>query len=113
MKVLGITVGYNDLLPDWTDLIGKSRAILLSWVHHGLSLFGKISVINTLVASLFVYRMSVLPAICRTDVQKTEALFTEFLWQGKKAKISLHTLKQNTRNGGARLVDLTRKRLCN
>ena len=34
----------------------KVRSILNSWKNRGLSLLGKVQVVNSLVASLFVYK---------------------------------------------------------
>ena len=54
------------------------------WKMRGLSLFGKILVINTLIGSLFVYRMAILPQIPENYIRQVHKLFSDFIWNGKK-----------------------------
>ena len=70
---------------------------------------GKINVINTLVASLFVYKMSTLPRISNTMEKQMNQMFNKFLWNGHKPKIPLSTLQLLKRDGSMQLVDLSRK----
>ena len=43
--------------------------------------------INSLIASLFVYKIAVLPTIPETLVLKIEVMFNKFLWGGHKPKV--------------------------
>ena len=62
IKVLGVTIAHEDILEkNYENMVEKVRKILNSWQNRGLSLLGKVQVINTLVASQFVYKMMVLP----------------------------------------------------
>ena len=63
------------------------------WYYHRMSLIGKVTVINSLMASLFVYKMQVLPVIDDTLIDQIETIILDFLWQGKKEKIALPILK--------------------
>ena len=110
ITVLGITISHDDLVEkNYQDLVAKTRETLNSWQNRNLTLIGKVQVVNTLVASLFVYRMMVLPTIPRYLVKKIDNMIREFLWNGKKAKIA-YTILQNPKDqGGLNLVNLTKK----
>ena len=112
VNILGIYTGTDlesCMNQNYDPLIEKSRRILNSWKNRHLSLFGKINVINTLVASLFVYRMTVLPSMDVVRTKTMDQIFNEFLWNGAKPKISLRILRFSKKNGGQKLVDLTAK----
>ena len=76
------------------------------WKSRSLTLIGKISIINTLVASLFVHKMQVLPAVPYKLVKTLDTLLTDFIWNGKRAKVSLKTLRKKKKCGGLNLVDI-------
>ena len=94
---------------NYGNIVTKAQSILLAWGNRNLSLFGKILLINTLMASLFVYKMSVLPSIPSIFTKKLDQLCESFLWNGKKAKISLKTLQRNKQDGGVGLVNFQLK----
>ena len=82
------------------EMITKIKGILTKWKSRQLSLLGKITVVNTLKASLFVYKMTVLPTIKDKYVEKIDKLIQAFIWDNKKPKISKQKLKCNKRDGG-------------
>ena len=43
------------------------------------------------------------------QIKLVKKIFAEFLWNGKKAKIALYTLKQSKDQGGLKLIDLESK----
>ena len=65
IKVLGIIVNYDsdNAEQNYGPLVPKIKKTLHSWSTRGLSLLGKVLVINSLIASLFVYKCMVLPSI--------------------------------------------------
>ena len=67
---------------------------------------GKVLIVNTLVASLFVHKMMVLPGISEEHVKQIENLIEEFLWNKHKPKIPLWQLQLNKLQGGLNLVNL-------
>ena len=110
ISVLGVTISHEDIVQkNYNDIIKKARQTLFSWKNRGLSLIGKVQVINTLVASLFVYKMMVLPTIPKNIVRTMDNIFREFLWSGKKAKIAYPILQNPKDQGGLNLVHLTKK----
>ena len=110
IEVLGVKVTHDNILEDnYTVLLNKSVNVLNNWANRGLSLIGKITVINTLVASLFVYKMTVLEIIPEKVVRTFESIIAQFIWSGKKAKIALKILQSAKSIGGLELVDLRKK----
>ena len=67
-----------------------------------LSLMGKIQVINALVGSLFMYKMTVLPNVPDKVIQRVESIIKDFIWNGKRAKIKFEMFKTNKGNWGFR-----------
>ena len=74
-----------------------------------LSLLGKILVCNSLVVSLFVYKMNILPLLDENYYRKYDGLMQNFIWEGKHPKISLSILQGNKEQGGLGLIDLRTK----
>ena len=112
INVLGITIAQENIVDkNYQVLIGKTKATLKAWYNRGLSLIGKIQVVNTLVASLYVYKMMVLPSIPRKLLQCIDNIIRDFLWDGKKAKIAYHILQNPKKEGGLNLVNLRHKEI--
>ena len=110
ITVLDVTITHDDLLSkNYTGIIEKARKILYSWQNRGISLIGKVQVINTLIASLFVYKMMVLPMIPKAMIKNLDNLVREYLWDGGKAKIALEVLQNPKNEGGLNLVNFHRK----
>ena len=111
VNILGITVHHsgNVMELNYGPIIKKAEGILNAWKKRSLSLEGKIMVINTLVASLFVYPMMVLPTITMTYIRKMESMIRDYLWDGRKAKIALSILQKPKECGGLKLVDFKAK----
>ena len=78
---------------------------------EGLSLIGKVTVINSLVVSLFSHRLAVLPILPGHLVEEIERMIVEFVWNGKKPKIPYRMLCANKSDGGIGLCDIKKKDL--
>ena len=110
ITVLGITISHDDLnTKNYDALPRKVDDILGSWQNRGLSLIGKVQVVNTLIASLFVYKMMVLPSIPIATVKSVDNKIRNFLWNGKKSKIAYNILQNKVEDGGLNLVNLKNK----
>ena len=112
VNVLGVQVCYdNDLAlqVNYQPLIEKTRAILENWTRRKLSLLGRISIVNTLIASQFVYKMTVLPNIPVRLQRSLDEIIIKFIWNNSKPKIALSILTSAKRNGGAELVNFQKK----
>ena len=110
ISVLGVTIAHEDIVEkNYNNIVEKTQNILNSWQHRGLSLLGKIQVVNTLVASLFVYKMMVLPRIPKNIVKSVDNEIRNYIWDGKKSKISYSVLQNPKSEGGLNLVNLNLK----
>ena len=65
--------------------------------------------VNTLVGSLFVCKMLVLPMIPKNVVKTIDNIIRDYLWRGKKSKIAYNILQLSKNEGGLNLVNLQRK----
>ena len=113
INVLGvwITHGENLLELNYDATIQKAQCILDTWSKHSLSLIGKVLIVNALVASLFVYKMFVLPRMSSKYLSKITDIIVKFLWNNGTSKISLAILQNNKECGGLGLVSLERRDL--
>ena len=114
INVLGVDVlnskDEDTLLQiNYDKVIERASSVLNQWRARGLSLLGKILIINTLVSSLFVYKMSVLPPIPEKYVKKLNTLMNQFLWNMRKPKIPIEILQIPKKYGGAGLVNFEMK----
>ena len=110
ITVLGVIISNEEILnKNYEVTIEKVKRVLGSWENRNLTLMGKVQVVNTLVASLFVYKMMVLPCIPTTIVKRIENIIREYIWNGKKSKIAFNTLQLPKQEGGLNLVNLTKK----
>ena len=113
INILGVKVSNNEDLNklNYKPMFKQIENIMRNWKNRGLSLFGKIMIINTLVSSLFVYKMSVLPCMPESYIKKLDVMMNDFLWDSKKPKIKLSTLQNDKYLGGAGLVNFRMKDL--
>ena len=110
INVLGVDVAHSQVLErNYTQLIQKVSNITKCWSRRNLSLCGKITIVNSLIGSLFVYKMTVLPTMPETIINKLNKIIENFLWNGRKPKIKLTTLQANYEQGGLKLVNLALK----
>ena len=110
INVLGVTIAHEDIvMKNYNAIIDKVKTTLNAWFNRGLSLMGKVQVVNTLIASLFVYKMMVLPPIPDGIVKKVDCEIRKFLWGGKKSKIAYNILQNPKKEGGLGLVNLRKK----
>ena len=111
INTLGVNL-YNDnelREQNLMEVVNKMEAISNMWYYRTMSLMGKVVVINSLMASLFVYRMQTIPLLSDRLAQKIDDMFNKFLWHGKKPKISLQILQKKKEDGGLGLVDIRAK----
>ena len=112
INVLGVDLDidiHHCLEINYRRVTDKVKAVLAGWKSRSISLIGKVMVINSLAASLYVYPMSVLPKIPEKFIKEAESTFEAFLWNGHKPKVSLEVLKLPKNGGGLGLVDLKLK----
>ena len=114
IKVLGVVITNNHedrLTLNYSTLMPKIENILKMWKQRDLSLFGKIMIVNSLVMSLFIYKIAVLPMIPKCFINQLDLMIKDFIWKGGKPKIPTTIILGSKENGGAGLIDLRKKEL--
>ena len=110
INTLGIDLHDSSLLhKNFEVVIAKVKAVASTWYYRKLMWMGKVLIVNTLMSSLLVYRLQILPKIPDTLIEKFENIVKEFIWQGQKPKLSMSTLKSCKEHSGLGLVDLKAK----
>ena len=111
IEMLGITItnGPHQTNKDYEKCLEKMRNVSNLWYNRNLSINGKVLLINTLMGSLFVYPMSVLPPMSPSQVKTFYEIVSHFLWKGKRAKIPLQVLQNPRELGGLKLVNVELK----
>lgn len=70
---------------------------------------GKVLIINSLCASLFVYKLAVLNMLPKQFVTQFNKIIHSFIWNNGKPKLALEKLFNSTELGGLKLVDISAK----
>ena len=112
INVLGVWISHDKeeiISLNYKPILDKMAATLKVWGKRSLSLLGKVLIINSLIASLFVYKMTVLPMIPEYLISGIRKEIEKFLWNGARPKIPYDTLCRSKSNGGLGLVDLSIK----
>ena len=89
INILGVHIANTDqdlIKLNYDTVLDKIKKVLETWSHRSLSLIGKVQIINSLVASLIVYKGMVLPRITNQLHEAMKKEIGKFLWDGKKAK---------------------------
>ena len=113
LNVLGIIINVNDLNNIEKDnldkLLNKAKATLATWQILQLSLQGKIQIVNSLVGSLFVYSMQIMPIMSKQTHSKIKKMLSDFIWNARKPKVKYETLSLSFEDGGCKLSDLLKR----
>ena len=99
--------GADQLYP----LLDRAQATLKQWKNRNLTLMGRVLVVNTLIASLYVYIMQ---CVCNPDpnfFMKYDALIHAYLWGGQRAlaKVPRKLLQLPKALAGLNLVNIRAK----
>ena len=93
-------VDTNPASNQLTDILIKGKQVLKNWYYRTLTLTGKINIVNTLFASLFVYVLQVIDNPSSQFYVDFYSIVNDFLWRGKKSKIPLAQLQLSKSKGG-------------
>ena len=110
ISALGVIMPIDSLQEveeiNMNETIEKVRQTINTWKMRNLTLQGKIAVVNSLIASLFVYKMQVLPEMSDVMRKKVTKMISDFIWNGRKPKLKYQILTLSQENGGRKLVDI-------
>lgn len=111
-KVLGVYIGANEEEArdrGWREIIKKVKNIMNMWKGRGLTLKGKVTVVNALILS----RINHVLGVCELPqwaLNSLNAEISSFLWRGKGNSIAHRVLIANKREGGLGLIDISVKK---
>lgn len=110
VKILGIWIfrddsSQNNMAWNFGPLLNKIKSACETWGHRSLSLKGKVTVINSRLISLLQYPCASIttPPQVFSEYRK---IVSNFIWNGRKAKIAYKTLILPIAKGGLNLMDL-------
>ncbi len=110
VKYLGIEISKNlDQLykHNYDQLEIKIKQDLNRWSLLPLSLFGRIDAIRMNILSRFLYLFKALPLyINETTFKGWDRMLLKFIWDNKKTRVKMKTLKLAKRHGGLALPSL-------
>ena len=107
IKGLAVHYSYDPILLREKNVIenlDKIKNLLNLWSCRGLSLYGKVTVIKSVVIPKFVYKCSLLP-VPDEIVKELNRLVYRFLWNGTDKLIRLSTINDYAK-GGLKMIDL-------
>ena len=107
-KALGVwfSVKPEEMITlNYEEKVEEIKNLLSCWSYRRLTLFGKIAVLKSLVASQLVYVLSPLP-LNENPITEVNKLFYTFLWNGKGDKIKRDTMIGNYNKGGLKVIDI-------
>ena len=76
------------------------------WSKQNLSPIGRIAIIKTLLLSKLNHQLTTLPCNNPDLLSKIQAIFFNYLWEGKPDKISRLTITQPYLKGGLKMVNI-------
>ena len=114
IETLGLKFECDSATGNCTEnfekIIRKVDKVCAAWMNRSLPLIGKILVINTLMASLFVYDLAVIINLNHEEIKIVKQKTHSFLWNGKcTGRISMNTLTKPKLEGGWKLVNIKAK----
>ena len=113
IEVLGISLfpdTKETTIVNYNSVIDKIDKTIQLWSSQKLTLFGKISIINTVLLSKFIYRFSCLPSPNSMLIKAIEDKFLDFLWgPNKRHAISKGTITNMRHNFGLKFPCLSTK----
>ncbi len=100
VKLLGVWFGPDlQLDRNWDEVTSKVASLTQKWAERKLSLKGRAEVANTYIASIIIYRLTVVP--CPSPrLTRLERLLFRFLWKGRVPLVRRSICCQHPLKGG-------------
>ena len=84
----------------------KIKNSIQSWSKRTLTLFGKVTIIKSLIVPQLTYLLSILPNRGHNYLKDIYSLIFNFLWDNKPSKIKREIILQKTNQGGLNITDI-------
>ena len=109
IKVLGI-IYENDIQKmtenNFERKKGEIHATIKDWQKRYLTIYGKICVIKSLIIPKLTHLFAALPNPSPDFLKELNTILFNFVWNGKRDKISRKSLVQPIEYGGAGMIDV-------
>ena len=111
IDMLGVIIKNTDRQSNegFDTCIEKMANVSELWFHRNATLTAKILLINSLMSSLFIYKMCVLPLMSDKQLNRIRDVIVKFLWKGKRPKIPLKILQLPKKQGGMGLCNFNER----
>ena len=103
VKFLGIYVG-NHPEKNWDEKLKKIKRTLLLWKRRDLTIFGKITIIKSLVLPIITFT-SQSTCVPPDAVKHINRILFDFIW-GKRYRIKRNIMYQDILRGGVNMIDM-------
>ena len=112
VNILGII--FTTTLSDFPSaninpIMVKMNNLSKIWGKRKLTLFGKRTIIDTLLVSQLIYRLSVIPTPDLHCMKQIDGILFNFLWDNKPHKIAKSLVCNTYNNAGLKMVDIYHK----
>ena len=95
----------NAVNINYADKIEKAQDWVSRWSRRYLTLYGKVTVIKTLLVSQFVYLIIPLLTPPKETLNKIQADLYKFIWGGKPDKIKREVTNNYKEHGGLNMIE--------
>lgn len=109
VDILGVVIPENlEYLcsVNYDNKLKKMDKILQLWKGKSITLYGKISIINSLIIPQFIYLCMSLTVPSQIFFKEYERRIFDFIWDGKPEKIKRKVLYYEYKYGGFKLLNL-------
>ena len=97
----------NIVTRNYEEKIAKANEWAVRWSRRYLTLFGKITIIKTLLLSQFVYLIVPLLSPPATTINRIQTDMYKFVWGGKPDKIKRAVTNNTKPEGGIEMIEFT------
>ena len=107
VKNLGVIFSCNQKVvssQNFQEKLDKIQKVINIWNMRGLSLFGRVKIVKTLLIPKFLYASSIIQTPMET-IKRMERMIFKFLWKGPD-KVTRNSFVNSIKNGGLNLIDI-------
>ena len=107
IKALGVYYSYDPKLlheKNFIEKLDSIKKLINIWSSRGLSIYGKVTIIKSLIIPKFVYIASLLPTP-KDAIKELNQLLFKFLWKGVDKTTRLSVINEYEK-GGLKMIDL-------
>ena len=109
-NVLGIVLNanlHNIIDTNYNEKVNGIKRLLGIWSKRSLTIFGKISVLKTLIIPKLNHLFSAIPNPDKAFIKNLEKIFFKFIWNKGNDKIKRNVVTQSYEKGGLNMTDIT------